>query len=703
MRKKIISCLLAFAMVFGMLQGAGVRAKADPGVMGDASTITVNASERGMELTDDAVGSRLMDTLNAMDMHGSDAVCGIQEYADYRVAFNREATADDYDFQICYDADLDKYTIYLGYKWNVNSYEVTLDCQEAVEDGYTGYTSITFCTCIGVYFWADFDGKTDVYYSKGIDGVSHTLAERYMPNEGEVPYYIPYGGKLTDCLDPGFVCFPEVTWEGKSYSSWYYEDLNNQTSTKADTNMTFTDSYNMFELKFEHVHTYPASTNAENDNVKWNWGTAENDYKDTSVTISCTDEGCTDSILIENTEDFPNSISIVKNVIDTTCTTDGKTIYTATAKYEENGTTYTYTDTKTVAGEKATGHKWEFDTSEANAVWNDDNTTVTIKKTCTDASHDTEEDGAVEVNVSSSKILHEDIPAEKCGEASKTVYTATFDSSVDPAIVDPFTITKTVEGAKLQHTWVFDTDEADVVWTGDDNSGYTNATITKTCTNTKHGDSENKTVNITVNVKREVKDNATHFVATFDSNADPDITTPIIFEKIVQGEVHLHDWKYETDNPELSLDDNDNYVLTIKKTCNSTAHSNPVTVSVSSKNVTVSTGPAIKCGEATSIIYTAIFNSEVDPDIPEAGEFTVKIIEAGPILQHNWVFETDPEKVTWVGSDTIDYTAAIIDKTCKNLEHGEDNEDYCTSVKIEKTIEPATKCGDASKIIYSST
>lgn len=705
MRKKIISCLLALAMVFSVLQGTGVPVKADPGVIEDAGTIAVNASYRGMKIDSTEVSGHLLDTLNTMAMC-SNSVLMIQEYKNYYIALGRNASIDestntyDYDFQIVLDETDEKCIVYCGENWENKTFKTTLDCSAAGEKGY--YSSITFCTYVGVYFWADLDGYTGAYFSKGIDGTTYTQADKFVPNEGEVPYYIPYGGKLTDCLDPGFVCFPEVTWEGKSYSSWYYEDLN-MTSTKADTNMTFTDSYNMFELKFEHVHTYPASTNAENDNVKWNWGTAENDYKDTSVTISCTDEGCTDSILIENTEDFPNSISIAKNVIDTTCTIDGKTIYTATANFVENGTTYTYTSTKTIDGDKATGHQWEFDTADANAVWNDDNTTVTIKKTCTDTSHDTEEDGAVEINVSSSKILHEDIPAEKCGEASKTVYTATFDSSVDPAIVDPFTITKTVEGAKLQHTWVFDTDEADVEWTGDDNSGYTNATITKTCTNTKHGDSENKTVSITVNVKREVKDNATHFVATFDSNADPDITTPIIFEKIVQGEVHLHDWKYETDNPELSLDDNDNYVLTIKKTCNNTAHSNPVTVSVSSKNVTVSTGSAIKCGEATSIIYTAIFNSEVDPDIPEAGEFTVKIIEAGPILQHNWVFETDPEKVTWVGSDTIGYTAATIDKTCKNPEHGEDNEDYCTSLKIEKTIEPATKCGDASKIIYTAT
>ena len=706
MRKKIISCILALAMMFGVLQGTGVPVKADPGST-ESNTVKINAGLFDKEIEDDEVSQRIIQTFDAMIAAGSRKVLLYGDYESYKtyyVSIIGSATSELHNFEINYDKNYQKCTVCCNSTNNISAFESTLDCSEASGEGL--YSKITFCTYVGVFFYTDFGSRDTAYYSKGIDGTAYTSEDYYYPNEnGDVPYDVPYGGTLEDIVEPEFVCFPEVTWEGKKFYSWDLvttdENLN-EIRTKVDLNTTFTEINNEISLSWNHCHSLPASNDTEN--VTWKWGKAENNYTDTSVELLCTDTGCSETIVVKNTESSPNSVVLEPiEVINPTCTKDGQIVYKATAKHVENGTTYTYTDTKTVAGEKATGHKWEFDTADANAVWNDDNTTVTIKKTCTDTSHDTEEDGAVEVNVSSSKILHEDIPAEKCGEASKTVYTATFDSSVDPAIVDPFTITKTVEGAKLQHTWVFDTDEADVEWTGDDNSGYTNATITKTCTNTKHGDSENKTVSITVNVKREVKDNATHFVATFDSNADPDITTPIIFEKIVQGEVHLHDWKYETDNPELSLDDNDNYVLTIKKTCNNTAHSNPVTVSVSSKNVTVSTGSAIKCGEATSIIYTAIFNSEVDPDIPEAGEFTVKIIEAGPILQHNWVFETDPEKVTWVGSDTIGYTAATIDKTCKNPEHGEDNEDYCTSLKIEKTIEPATKCGDASKIIYTAT
>ena len=725
MRKKIISCLLALAMVFSVIQGTGVPVKADPGTE-ENNTVKVNVGCFDTDVTDTDVSQRIVKTFDAMINAGyTNVISDVDDeteietnYKSYIIGIDRVPTNDLYDFSVIYDKKNKICTVACGPTANINTFETVLDCSGAEGDGV--YSSITFCTYVGVVFSAVFEGIEGAYFSKGIDGSQYTSESDYAPNmNGDLPYYIPYGGTLADMLTPElyagemankieseFVCFPEVTYNGKRYYSWYLVDSDEEPAvqTKVEKGTTYTKMYNILFVSFDEcAHNYPASTDTENDNVVWSWGTAENDYKDTSVTITCTDEGCTESIFIENTEDFPNSISIDRTDIATTCTTDGKTIYTATAKYVENGTTYTYTSTKTVDGAKATGHQWVFDTVDANAIWNEDNTAVTIKKTCNDESHDTTTDGVVEVTVSSSSITNEEIPATKCGETSKTVYTATFNSSIDAAIVDPFTISKTVEGDKLQHNWVIDVNPNNVDWLGSDSDGYTQATITKTCNNDNHEDLENKTVNITVNVKREVKDNETHFVATFDSKVDSDIETPISFEKIVQGEVHQHDWKYETDNPELTQDENKNYILTIKKTCDSTVHSEPVTVNVSSKNVTISTGPAIKCEGATSLTYTAKFNSEIDPDIPETGEFTVIKTVDGPILSHNWVFETDPGKVTWVGSDTIGYTAAIIDKTCKNPEHGEDNEDYCTSVKIEKTIESATKCGDASKITYTAT
>ena len=806
MRKKIISCLLALAMVFSVLQGTGVPVKADPGAAED-NTIKVNASCVGMDITDTAVSQRIVKTLDAMIEAESGKVIPGNDENMYLIGIEEDPTPDLYDFEVCFDEVNTICTVNLSQTAKINTFEATLDCSDAeVEDIYS---AITFCTYVGVVFSTEFEDIEDAYFSKGIDGTEYNSEADYLPNmRGDFPYLIPWGGTLSDIIAPElyagiyadeieseFVCFPEVIWEEKRYYSWYLVDPYNESAdlVKVDESTTFTKAYNTLSISFEEsAHNYPANTDTEN--VIWTWGTAENNYTDTSVTIYCTDEGCTESIFIENTKDFPNSISIAKNVIGTTCTIDGKTIYTATANFVENGTTYTYTSTKTIDGDKATGHQWEFDTADANAVWNDDNTTVTIKKTCTDTSHDTEEDGAVEVNVSNSNISNEVIAATKCGEASKIVYTATFDSSVDPAIETPFTITKTVMGDVLQHDWIFDTENA--IWEGNDSDGYTKATITKKCKNTVHDGDNNITVSSTKiekNVEPATEEDNTErtyytaifnsendkditneftvkkvvtkqvmpgcefdvtsgvewekdvqggyksvtitkkyinsstgaiektepvkstkieeentpatdcetspkttYTATFDSSVDPDINSEFTVTLDVAGDKLQHDWVFDKENAELSQDSNGRYLITIKKTCNNEIHKGTNPVSVTSDKVEVSTGPAIKCGEPTKIFYTATFDSEADSDITDA--FIVQKVVEGPVLQHNWEYDTT--NVVWATGNT----SATITKSCKNEEHGDQtNGISVTSSKLTISSTNATVCEATGTIRYTIT
>lgn len=788
-------------MVFGVLQGTGVTVKADTGST-ESNTITVNADCLGRQISDTDVSQRIIQTLDAMIEAGSENILLVTEgenFKTYLIGIDRSITSDLYDFMIYYDKTDKTVSVSCSQNWSVDEFESTLDCSAVGQEGC--YSSITFYTYVFVYLMVNFETGTNTYFSKDIDGSKYTMDDDYYPTQnGEEPYIIPYKGTLEDIVGSEFVCFPEITREGKKYYSWHLVDEYTEPEDWeiVNINTSFTEFENALAVSFdEPAHNYPESTDTANDYVIWNWGTADNDYKDTYVEILCTDSDCPEEdkgvIRIQNTADITNLVNVTKEVVDTTCTIDGKTIYTATVNYVENGTTYTYTATKTVNGENATGHNWVFDTLDANAVWNDDNTTVTIKKTCTDTYHNSEKDGDVELNVSSSDISDENIPASKCGETSKTVYTATFDSSIDAAIETPFTITKTVNGTTLQHDWVFDTAPANVkwnddytkatitktcknsvhegesikisstsiaketdpatacgevskttytatfnssvdsdivtpftvsktvageilqhnwvidtnsnneiivIWDGSDADGYTKATITKTCTNAQHDAQEGITTPITVDVKRAEVEGDTHYTATFDSSMDSSITDTLIFEKVVKADVHQHDWKFDTSEPELTQDDSGRYILTIKKTCNKDGHVGDVTVPASSNNVTVSTGPAIKCGEPTKIFYTATFDSEVDPCIAE--KFTVTIEKKGDILQHNWVFETDPEKVSWVEGGENGYSEAIIIKKCTNSEH-DGIEVICTSKKIAVSKESAKECGDSSKTIYTAT
>lgn len=797
MRKKIISCILALAMMFGVLQGTGVPVKADPGST-ESNTVKINAGLFDKEIEDDEVSQRIIQTFDAMIAAGSRKVLLYGDYESYKtyyVSIIGSATSELHNFEINYDKNYQKCTVCCNSTNNISAFESTLDCSEASGEGL--YSEITFCTYVGVFFYTDFGSRDTAYYSKGIDGTAYTSEDYYYPNEnGDVPYDVPYGGTLEDIVEPEFVCFPEVTWEGKKFYSWDLvttdENLN-EIRTKVDLNTTFTEINNEISLSWNHCHSLPASNDTEN--VTWKWGKAENNYTDTSVELLCTDTGCSETIVVKNTESSPNSVVLEPiEVINPTCTKDGQIVYKATAKHVENGTTYTYTDTKTVAGEKATGHKWEFDTSEANAVWNDDNTAVSITKTCIDTCHDSVKDGNAKLAVSSSKILPSDpTPASKCGEASKTEYTATFDSSVDPAIESPFTITKTVDGDILQHDWVYDTDN--VEWEGNDNSGYTKATITKTCKNAVHEGGSEKIISTNIateTVAATATDNTekTYYIATFNSSNDPNITNEFKVEKVVAkvkmsgcefdvtsgvewekdvqggyksvtitkkyinsstgaiektepvkstkieeentpatdcetspkttytatfdssvdpdinseftvtldvaGDKLQHDWVFDKENAELSQDSNGRYLITIKKTCNNEIHKGTNPVSVTSDKVEVSTGPAIKCGEPTKIFYTATFDSEADSDITDA--FIVQKVVEGPVLQHNWEYDTT--NVVWATGNT----SATITKSCKNEEHGDQtNGISVTSSKLTISSTNATVCEATGTIRYTIT
>ena len=711
MRKKIISCLLALAMVFSVIKGTGVPVKADPGT--ESNTVKVNASYSGMKITDTEVSQRIVNTLDAMIKAESFKIVRLvgEESFTYYICIAEALVDMQYDFRLEYDTESKICTVYCNLESEPDAFETTLYSNV---EGENIYSAITFCTYVELVFARDIDkineeldeGAEKAYFSKGIDGTTYTLEDKFCPTEnGENPYRIPYGGTFASIDDPKFVCFPEITYNGKRYYSWYLDEVNYAPvdPVKVDDSTTFTDLYNVFSVSFdEYAHNYPANTDTEN--VKWSWGTAENEYKDTSVKITCTDEECTESIFIENSEDFPNSISIDRTDIATTCTTDGKTIYTATAKYIENGTTYTYTSTKTVDGDKATGHQWEFDTADANAVWNEDNTTVTIKKSCTDTNHDTTKDGKVEVTVSSSDISNEVISATKCGEVSKTIYTATFDSSVDSTIVDPFTITKTVEGDFLQHDWVFDTDN--VIWEGNDSDGYTKASITKTCKNTVHDGENNITVS-SANIEKNIEpateeDNTerTYYTAIFNSENDEDITNEFTVKKVVTKLIMPGCEFNVTSDVVWEKDEQGGYksVTISKNYINSVTSSIEKTERVKSTKIESSVKAATECEQPAITTYTATFDSTVDPDIETA--FTVSFDVKGEILKHDWEYDTENAVLSQEGRERYLIT---ITKTCNNEEHTGENSVPVTSDKVTISTGAAITCGEHTTITYTAT
>lgn len=731
MRKKIISCLLALAMVFSVLQGTGVPVKADPGAE-ESNAVTVNAGYYAMKVTDTDVSQRIVKTLDAMITAGKNNIFLTEDddtHKSYLISIIEEMpTADLYDFGVSFDKNSKICTVkYNSQSRNINAFKTTLDCSAAEGDGV--YSAITFCTYVAVYFSGEIEEKEGAYFSKSIDGTVYAsqLEEPYFPNlSDEMPYHVPYGGKLSDIIAPElyagdmadkieseFVCFPVVTWQGNYYNTWYLDINDPDKKTKVTADTTFTKLENFISVSFTepHVHSYPATTNTESDYVIWHWGTADKEYKDTCVEILCTDADCPAEdnglITIQNTDVITDSVVVNKETTDPTCTKDGEITYTATAKYVENDTTYTYTSTKTIDGDKATGHQWEFDTADANAVWNDDNTTVTIKKTCTDTSHDTEEDGAVEVSVSSSNISNEVIAATKCGEASKRVYTATFDSSVDPAIGTSFTVTKTVTGDILLHDWIFDTENA--IWEGNDSDGYTKATITKKCKNTVHDGDNNITVSST-KIEKNVEpateeDNTerTYYTAIFNSENDKDITNEFTVKKVVTKQIMPGCEFNVTSDVVWEKDEQGGYksVTISKNFINSVTGNIEKTERVKSAIIESSVKAATECEQPSITTYTATFDNTVDPDIKTA--FTVSFDVKGEILEHDWEYDTENAVLSQEGQEGQERYLITIKKTCNNKEHTGVNLVPVTSDKVTISTGAAITCGEHTTITYTAT
>ena len=729
MRKKIISCLLALAMVFSVLQGTGVPVKADPGAE-ESNAVTVNAGYYAMKVTDTDVSQRIVKTLDAMITAGKNNIFLTEDddtHKSYLISIIEEMpTADLYDFGVSFDKNSKICTVkYNSQSRNINAFKTTLDCSAAEGDGV--YSAITFCTYVAVYFSGEIEEKEGAYFSKSIDGTVYAsqLEEPYFPNlSDEMPYHVPYGGKLSDIIAPElyagdmadkieseFVCFPVVTWQGNYYNTWYLDINDPDKKTKVTADTTFTKLENFISVSFTepHVHSYPATTNIESDYVIWHWGTADKDYKDTYVEILCTGTDCPaedkGTIKIQNTADITDNVVVNKAITDPTCTKDGEITYTATAKYVENDTTYTYTSTKTIDGDKATGHQWVFD--NANAVWNEDNTTVTIKKTCTGASHDATTDGAVEVTVSSSNVSYNDIPAAKCGEASKRVYTATFDSSVDPAIGTSFTVTKTVTGDILLHDWIFDTENA--IWEGNDSDGYTKATITKKCKNTVHDGDNNITVSST-KIEKNVEpateeDNTerTYYTAIFNSENDKDITNEFTVKKVVTKQIMPGCEFNVTSDVVWEKDEQGGYksVTISKNFINSVTGNIEKTERVKSAIRETSAKAATECEQPSITTYTATFDNTVDPDIKTA--FTISLDVKGETLKHNWEYDTENAVLSQEGQEGQERYLITILKTCNNDEHTGNNPVSVTSDKVTISTGAAITCGEHTTITYTAT
>ena len=713
--RKIVSSLLSLLLMVTAIPVSGITASAEEMLI-VIDPITFNASDMGMPVSETEAW-KISQTLD--ELKDQSNVYKDPEYEDcytFYIDPSKTATSENFDFKFYEDPWMCSFVFRRGYNWSVDQFEATLDCSAAKKPN--SLNEITIYTYCEVNFDMGYvDG--DSYYSLGLDGESYTEEDDYQPPT----LYIPYGGTLGEAYNGEFTTLPEITCPDHNASGWYFlveseDPFHPDQSLKIDPDQTvFTDSVYTVLMTWDlHTHTYPQSNDV--NNVIWHWGgTEENNFAGTYVDVYCSDENCPDrdgsKITIRANSETIKKVEITKEETPGSCSTIRTAKYTATASFPP--VTGTYTAVKTVQDNAAAGHTWVYDTSNTDAVWTgndtDGYTKVSVKKTCSNTCHDTDKDGAKEFTVESANIKVETAHGT-CGSADETHYIAVFDNKVDPDIKDAFVIEKVVFGQVNDHVWSFDQDLAHAKWYGSDAAGYTAVTIQKKCTNEAHGD-ETNVVSVTSNKIQKTTEPAgscgeaakIKYTVTFDQDADPAITKSFTIEKTVSGKVLEHNWSFDRDPAHVSWTGNDQngYTkATITKTCKNPEHKNDgETVSVTTDKIRVIKTSV--CGKNETVRYIATFDQTTDPAIKQS--FTMEKIVTGKLLEHEWVFDTEPSHATWTGNDKDGYQLVTVKKTCNSAYHDTKEcgpKEISVSVRPSMSYQEAAACGELTKVTYTA-
>ncbi|MBR5407856.1 MAG: hypothetical protein IK111_09505 [Lachnospiraceae bacterium] len=271
-------------------------------------------------------------------------------------------------------------------------------------------------------------------------------------------------------------------------------------------------------------------------------------------------------------------------------------------------------------------HDWEFDKVSANVVWTgndtDGYTQATIKKRCKNtADHKVAVDGPIEVDVSTNKVTVSHNEAS-CGERDILSYTAVFDNTVDPAIKEPFSFVKTVSGPVVKHKWKV----ASVSSNGSYDFKPTEVSMNIVC----ERDASHKE---TVSASKITLLNSNTTQKTYKYTGTASDGQEVAYEETFTRN-HVHEWRFEGEVVWEGNDDDGYTKASITKTCINNYHNDlidgPKTVSVS---VVPKVSHGTKCGEY-EIVYTAVFDSSVDPAITESVTYIRAVLKTK--INHIW-------------------------------------------------------------------
>lgn len=331
---------------------------------------------------------------------------------------------------------------------------------------------------------------------------------------------------------------------------------------------------------------------------------------------------------------------ISEEVTDPTCTAGGKTVYTASISAADSPDETEHSESKDANITEKVPHEWEYSGMEWTGNETDGYTKAAAKYSCKFGCGETQEVEAT---------LTEKETEADCENEGKITYTATV-SAENSLIGEKHTDSKDVKTADaLGHDWHL----SDMIWTGDEESGFTKAEAKFVCNNDEsHEGLVEAKLTEEVTEPTCAEEGYTMYLAKVDAadSLNGAECTDVKFAKIKEPTGHAWELKGFT---WTAVDDKRGFTASANYVCK---HDESHVASVRASKINIDEKKA-GCAEAGGTTYTATVTK--DASLTNAELKDKKFVKkADPTGKHNWSAWKVTKKATV-------YTEGTKSRTCK--------------------------------------
>lgn len=336
--------------------------------------------------------------------------------------------------------------------------------------------------------------------------------------------------------------------------------------------------------------------------------------------------------------------AISEEVIDPTCQEGGKTVYTATISAADSPDEVKHSESKdanATATDKAS-HEWEYSGMEWSGNETDGYTGAKAKYTC---KHNCGQEELVNATIT------EDETKPTCEDGGKTTYTAKV-TSEESFTGEENTDTKDAKFTEaLGHEW----DLNDVIWTGDEENGFTKAVMKFVCENDKsHEELVEAKITKEVIEPTCIEQGYTMYKALLGAKDSPTGYEITDYNFAKRKAATGHDWEFK--NFTWTPDDKYGYLAQANYVCkHDKSHDGVMGASIRATEITAT------CEEPGGTLYTAIVskeNSLTDAEVTEE-----KLVKTADPIGHKW----DAGKVTKEPTESTEGVKTYTCTACKAI------------------------------------